>query len=49
MLTATNHRGLVMLRALFAQDAPAVAALFDAVVELLTGVGRRHKRLMLAA
>ena len=32
----------MMLRALFAQGAPAVAALFDAVVSLLGGGGQRH-------
>jgi len=34
----------VMLRELFAQDAPAVGVLFDAVVELLIRVGRKHLR-----
>ncbi len=30
------------MRAGFAQDSPAVRALFDALVELLTGGGRKH-------
>jgi hypothetical protein len=31
-----------MLRTLFAQDAPAVGALFDAIVDVLTGGTSRH-------
>jgi len=30
------------MRATFAQDSPAVLALFDALVELLTSSGRKH-------
>jgi len=30
------------LRATFAQDSPAVRALFDALVDLLTGSGPKH-------
>jgi hypothetical protein len=30
------------MRATFAHDSPAVRALFDALVELLTGAGRQH-------
>jgi hypothetical protein len=32
----------IAMRATFAQDSPGVLAFFDALVELLTGGGRRH-------
>jgi len=40
-LTWSNGAAIAM-RARFAQDSPAVLALFDALVELLTGVGRKQ-------
>jgi hypothetical protein len=33
----------IALRTTFAKESPAVRALFDALVELLTGEGRRHR------
>jgi hypothetical protein len=39
---AVSIDAAIALRATFAQDAPAVRALFDALVEILTGAGRKH-------
>ena len=39
---AASLAAAMMLREQFAEDAPAVAGLFDAIVDTLTGTGNRH-------
>jgi hypothetical protein len=39
---AVSIDAAIAMRATFAKDSPAVLAFFDALVELLTGVGRKH-------
>ena len=39
---AVSISAAMVLREQFAQDSPAVLAFFDALVELLTGSGRKH-------
>jgi hypothetical protein len=39
---AVSIAATMTMREWFAQDSPAMLALFDALVELLTGDGRRH-------
>ena len=39
---AVSINAMIALRTAFAQDSPEVRALFDALVELLTGAGHNH-------
>ena len=39
---AVSIEAALALRDTFTKESPAVRALFDALVELLTGTGRRH-------
>jgi hypothetical protein len=40
--TPVSIDAAIAMRTSFANDSPAVLALFDAIVELLTGGGRKH-------